>query len=263
MGNEEMTLGGILRSTAARFGNNRAFAWVGEEGYTYNDVERLAGSLHNFLMEHGVSQGDRVTILGTNMPKWPVVYLAVTSMGAVAVPILPDFTSEEVENVIEHSESKLIFVSESLVQKVQKYIDGGVTPVISMESFTAIGDKGSKVAFNEANSSWSNASVSPEDLAAIIYTSGTTGRSKGVMLLHCNLASNVHDSKVLQEVNDSDIFLSLLPLSHTLENTVGMLVPLASGATVYYLSKPPTASVLLPALKEVRPTMLLEVPLII
>ena len=100
-------------------------------------------------------------------------------------------------------------------------------------------------------------------MAAIIYTSGTTGKSKGVMLTHKNICFNAEKANVVQNVKNSDRFLSILPLSHTYENTLGLILPMLAGACVYYLRKPPTPSVLLPALKEVKPTLMLSVPLII
>jgi long-chain acyl-CoA synthetase len=104
--------------------------------------------------------------------------------------------------------------------------------------------------------------VKEDDTAAIIYTSGTTGRSKGVVLSHKNLAFTAMQSYQFHQITSSDIFLSLLPLSHTYENTIGMVYPIMYGASIYYLEKPPTASALLPALAKIRPTMMLSVPLI-
>jgi len=105
--------------------------------------------------------------------------------------------------------------------------------------------------------------VEPEDLATLIYTSGTTGFSKGVMLSNSNLVTNIRQCYAIEPMGSSDVFLSMLPLSHTYENTVGMLLPLSYGASIHYLDKLPTAAVLLPALKKVRPTYIVSVPLVI
>jgi long-chain acyl-CoA synthetase len=136
-------------------------------------------------------------------------------------------------------------------------------PVINIEDYTL--EKGVKdsVKYDSDKVSLNNYTIDPEDLAAIIYTSGTTGKSKGVMLTNRNLCSNVDQSKGLHPIGENDRLISLLPLSHTLENTVGMLVPFRSGSLIYYLQKPPTAPVLLPALLKIRPTVMLSVPLII
>ena len=108
-----------------------------------------------------------------------------------------------------------------------------------------------------------NYEVDEEDLASIIYTSGTTGRSKGVMLTHKNIVFNAMKGMVIQPIDENDRFLSVLPLSHTYENTLGLILPMLAGSCVYYLRKPPTPAVLLPALAEVKPSMMLTVPLII
>jgi long-chain acyl-CoA synthetase len=105
--------------------------------------------------------------------------------------------------------------------------------------------------------------VEEEDLASIIYTSGTTGHSKGVMLTHKNISFNALKGRKIQWIDETDRFLSVLPLSHTYENTLGLILPMLCGACVYYLRKPPTPSVLIPALSEIKPTMMLTVPLII
>ena len=110
--------------------------------------------------------------------------------------------------------------------------------------------------------------VAPEipadaDLASIIYTSGTTGRSKGVMLTHRNITFDADQCLNIQDVNLNDVFLSILPLSHTYENTISFILPIMQGSAIYYLEKPPTASVLIPALEKVRPTTMLSVPLVI
>ena len=105
--------------------------------------------------------------------------------------------------------------------------------------------------------------VEEEDLASIIYTSGTTGRSKGVMLTHKNISFNALKGRVIQSIDENDRFLSVLPLSHTYENTLGLILPMLCGSCVYYLRKPPTPAVLIPALAEIKPTVMLTVPLII
>jgi long-chain acyl-CoA synthetase len=107
-----------------------------------------------------------------------------------------------------------------------------------------------------------NYDVKEEDLASIIYTSGTTGRSKGVMLTHKNITFNAMKGRVIQPMDETDRFLSVLPLSHTYENTLGLVLPMLNGSCVYYLRKPPTPPVLLPAMAEIKPSVMLTVPLI-
>lgn len=216
----------------------------------------------SFLHRLGVKKGTKVAILGENVPNWGIAYLAVTGMGAVAVPILPGFSAVETGNVIQHSEARCIFVSEKQVSKMQALSLPVLQHTITLEDFKVIhGDRSVYYRYGDYDN---NAyKVFEDDLAALIYTSGTTGKSKGVMLTHMNICSNVRSAGILQPIRNTDRFLSLLPLSHTYENTLGFLLPLFNGAAVYYVRQAIAPSVMLKALAEVRPTMMLTVPMII
>ena len=135
--------------------------------------------------------------------------------------------------------------------------------ILRIEDFSVIESPGEKPVFNP-NQTYSNLyEVEDDDVAAIIYTSGTTGKSKGVMLSHKNICITAEQALCVRQVNEKDRFLSILPLSHTYENSLGFVMPMLKGSSVYYLGKQPTPSVLLPALLEVKPTMIFTVPLII
>ena len=261
MGHDILTIKGILDHSVKNFGEKDAFSFIDEKAITYEETGRTVKSLQLFLEKLDIKKGDRVAIYSQNMPNWSICYFAIASMGAVVVPILPDFSVEELGNILNHSEASTIFLSDSLISKVIEL--NLKIPVIGIEDFKIISGGKENIAFKADEYSSSSYEVDPEDLAAIIYTSGTTGKSKGVMLLNRNIASNVHQSKGMQDINEYDRFISLLPLSHTFENTVGMLVPFMSGASITYLRKPPTAPVLLPALEKIKPTVLVSVPLII
>jgi long-chain acyl-CoA synthetase len=131
-----------------------------------------------------------------------------------------------------------------------------------MEDFSLIYSEKEGCKFDPKALPVKNYKVEEEDLASIIYTSGTTGHSKGVMLTHKSITFNAMKGKVIQPINENDRFLSVLPLSHTYENTLGLILPMLGGSCVYYLRKPPTPAVLIPAMAEVKPTMMLTVPLI-
>ncbi len=261
MKHDLLTLKGILNYSVENFTEREAFSFLDEEAITYGDVGKTAASLGFLLEQMNIRQGDKVAIFSSNMPNWSISYFAIASIGAIVVPILPDFTPEEIKNILDHSETSAIFVSEGLYPKLKGICDN--MPVINIETFSVFPGINDTLSFDPAKQSTKDYSIDPEDLAAIIYTSGTTGKSKGVMLLNRNIASNVYQSKGMQEIRENDRFISLLPLSHTFENTVGMLVPFMSGAKVTYLRKPPTAPVLLPALKKIKPTIIVSVPLII
>ncbi len=196
------------------------------------------------------------------MPNWSSAYFSITFMGAVAVPILPDFSATEVANVLTHSGAKAIFVSTSLLSRLEGFKSDELKTGILIEDFSILFSKNKSILFDPFAKPTKTYEVAEDDLAAIIYTSGTTGRSKGVMLTHKNICFNAIKGKVIQSIDENDRFLSVLPLSHTYENTLGLMLPLLGGACVYYLRKPPTPPVLIPAMAEVKPTVMLTVPLI-
>jgi long-chain acyl-CoA synthetase len=184
-------------------------------------------------------------------------------MGAIVVPILPDFSNTEVSNVLEHSGAKAIFVSTPLLSRIEGFKSEDLKTGIIIEDFSLFLSEKGAVKYDVTAIPSGNYDVEEEDLASIIYTSGTTGRSKGVMLTHKNITFNALKGSVIQSMDENDRFLSVLPLSHTYENTLGLVLPMIFGCCVYYLRKPPTPAVLIPALAEIKPTVMLTVPLII
>ena len=184
-------------------------------------------------------------------------------MGAIAVPILPDFSPTEVGNVLEHSGAKAIFISSSLQQRIEGFKSETLKTIILIEDFSLILSENVNAPYDPSALPVNTYNVGEEDLASLIYTSGTTGRSKGVMLTHKNITLNAIKASVIQPMNENDRFLSVLPLSHTYENTLGLVLPMIFGCCVYYLRKPPTPTVLVPAMAEVKPSIMLTVPLII
>ncbi len=261
--NELLTFPTLFGKVVEKYGDKNALTFVDEETLTYKEVKNRIDSLIRFLEKLEIMPGDKVAILGTNMPHWGIAYFAINFMGAVAVPLLPDFLPNEIDNILDHSESKAIFVSASLMQKMDDVKGKSLEHRIKLDDFTFLEDPTSEAVFNLDSKRLNVYEVKEEDLAAIIYTSGTTGSSKGVMLTHKNISFNVLACRKLKHIDDTDRFLSILPLSHTLENTVGFLLPLFSGACVYYLKKAPSPSILLPALQKVKPTIVLSVPMVI
>jgi len=261
--NGRLTFPAMFNETLRKFGKCNAYAFVGESPISYEIVNREIQSVMAFLEKNGIVYGDKVAILSSNMPNWGIAYFAVTFMGAIAVPILPDFSSTEVGNVLEHSGAKAIFISAALLQRIEGFKSEDLKTAILIEDFSLIfSEKGSSV-YDSSAFPVRNYEIQEEDLASIIYTSGTTGRSKGVMLSHKNISFNALKGRKIQWIDENDRFLSVLPLSHTYENTLGLILPMLCGSCVYYLRKPPTPAVLLPALEEVKPTLMLTVPLII
>lgn len=261
--NELLTFPALFGKVAEKHGDQNALSFVDEKPLTYKEVNDRIYSLIRFLEDLGIRQGDKVAILGTNMPNWGITYFAISFMGSVVVPLLPDFLPGEIDNILDHSGAKAIFISSSLMQKMDDVKGKALIHRIIMEDFSFAGIPTYEANYIPGSKPLNSYDVKEEELAAIIYTSGTTGSSKGVMLTHKNISINVLACRKLKHIDETDRFLSILPLSHTLENTVGFLVPLFNGACVYYMKKAPSPSVLIPALQKVKPTVILTVPMVI
>ncbi len=261
--NQILTFPAVFKETVRKHPNENALAFTGEKPITYAELNQQILALISFLEKLQIHSGDKVAILSTNMPNWGAVYLAITFMGAVAVPLLPDFHPEEIENILNHSESKAIFASKGLLSKLKEIKVSTLEFRCCLEDFKVCQPDKRHIQFNPSATPVRTYSVKEDDLAALFYTSGTTGKSKGVMLTHKNICFTAHKGRRVQYVDEKDRFLSVLPLSHTYENTIGFILPMMCGSCIYYLDKPPTPSVLLPVLQQVKPTMMLTVPLII
>ena len=229
-----------------------------EGSYTYATFKNECDALSKVLTQYGIGAGDKVAILSTNMPNWSVAFFSTVVFGRISIPILPDSSENEVTNIINHSESKVLFVAKKMVGKVSKEVMENMTLVIELDTLEII-----KADEEKFTCDGRTAVPTPDEIATIIYTSGTTGSAKGVVLTHRNLASNVITSYHSCKRTEKDRWLSILPMAHTLEMTLGMLYPMYTGSTVYYLPKPPAAPLLLKAMKIVRPTTMLTVPMII
>ncbi len=260
------TIPHLLDFTFAKYAQNNGFSFVDGKQNTYEDLRKDINKIGNLLIDFDIQQGDKAAILAVNSPEWVATYMAIGALGAIVVPILPDFSDKEIGHILEHSEAKVLFISEKLYTKLPDSFSGKVVKIENQalvpQSTTPEEIKNLSTP-NLSSKDFKYAEVNEEDLLAIIYTSGTTGSSKGVMLTHKNILWNVEQGKTLQPINEKDRFLSILPLSHTYENTVGMLTAFISGSATYYLDKLPTPRVLLPALEKIQPTVLLSVPLVI
>lgn len=192
------------------------------------------------------------------MPNWTVAMFSCVPFGRVTVPILPDSSQSEVDNILNHSGCKAIFISQRLLPKLSEKAAAKLTLVIDLETFELI--RKDDAAFTcEGRVT----RPQPDDLASIIYTSGTSGNAKGVMLSHRNFCQNIMAAAHAQKTHKRDRWLSILPMSHTYEMAFSLLYPLYAGGCVHYIQKPPTPSILMAAMAKVRPTIMCSVPLII
>lgn len=227
-------------------------------GYTYGALKETCNSLSKVLTQYGIGSGDKVAILSQSMPNWSAAFFSIVSFGRIAIPILPDSSENEVTNIITHSGSEVIFVSQRLISRISQDIRDKMALIIDIDTLQVI-----KADEERFTCDGKTSMPTPDDIATIIYTSGTTGNAKGVVLSHRNLASNVITCFHSCKRTTKDRWLSILPMAHTLEMTIGMLYPMFCGASVYYLQKPPVPAVLLKAMADVKPTTMLSVPLII
>jgi long-chain acyl-CoA synthetase len=276
----ERTLPRLLTRSADLNPDRESLSFYDGAKLSYRQLKDSIDHIAAFLAERGIVHGDRVAILSENSPHWGIAYFAVVSIGAIAVPVLADFHPTEVHHVLRHSEAKAVFVSDRYYAKIEDTHFDHLKLRILIDDFSVIDPHTSKSGLKKLLADgeqelkrikilalkWAGripTRVREEDAAAIIYTSGTMGHTKGVLLTHRNLVSNALATGELAALDCRDRLLSLLPLAHVYECTLGLITPLLMGASVAYVHKPPTAAVLLPALAAVRPTIVLAVPLLI
>lgn len=272
---ENFTLRALLDRTLNLYSDKDAFGKAGEEPIKYLEFNQRVLEMVELLTSNGISKGDKVLLLSENMPNWGVAYFAITYFGGVVVPVLPDFHPSDVHHIVRHSEAKAVFVSDRHLSTIEECGETDVEFVIKLDDLSMIKElsntdylsqitlKTKELKQKISKSKKEYEKPNEDDLASLLYTSGTTGHSKGVMLSHKNLVTNAMSAHIQVTITDEDIFLSILPLAHTLECTVGLIIPLLHGCSVYYIDKAPTPSILLKAFSIVRPTMMISVPLII
>ena len=264
---KDFTLPSMLNRSVELYPDLSALSMLGQEPMTYKVFTQNVKNMTALLASNGIRKGDKVALLSENMPNWAVAYFGVTYFGAVIVPILPDFHRSDVHHIIRHSDAKAIFVSKKHLSTIEELQESEIKFAIKVDDLTLIDTLSNHTYMSKLKqmvSSHKELSLpADDDLAALLYTSGTTGNSKGVMLSHRNLTTNALSAHSKMDITSDDIFLSMLPLAHTFECTVGLLVSILHGASTVYLGKAPTPNLLLKALSIVKPTLIISVPLII
>ena len=263
---ENFTLPALLNRSVELYGDKKVLSKVSQEPMSYNELHKNVFAMIQILKDNGIRKGDKVALLSENMPNWAVAYFSVSYFGAVVVPILPDFHPADVQHIIRHSEAKAVFVSNKHLQTIEELEDSNMKFVIKLDDLEIIDELTNHSYMSKLKQRIASKELpkpDEDDMAALLYTSGTTGHSKGVMLSHKNLVTNALSAYKNVTITEDDTFLSILPLAHTLECTVGMIVPILHGADVVYIDKTPTPNVLIKAFSVVKPTMMLSVPLII
>lgn len=263
---EDFTLPSLLKRSVTLYADKKVLSKVDQEPMTYTQFNESVHAMIQLLKKNGIRKGDKVALLSENMPNWAVAYFSVTYFGGVIVPILPDFHPADVQHIIRHSEAKAVFVSQKYLQTIEELDNSNMKFVIKLDDLTLIDDLTNHSYISKLTQKIVSKELpkpDEDDMAALLYTSGTTGHSKGVMLSHKNLVTNAMSAYKNVKVLPEDTFLSILPLAHTFECTVGMLLPILHGCDIVYLDKAPTPNVLIKAFAIVKPTMMLSVPLII
>ncbi|GHV51581.1 AMP-binding protein [Spirochaetia bacterium] len=272
---EKMTLAELCLKAAEKYKNRRAFE-IYRDGKVYDPVSyRLMGlRVRQFgvlLGSLGVKAGDRVMILAENCPEWPIALFGTALAGALAVPVLPDFTPEHIEAIVAHAGTSLLCVTERTAAKIAPieanipriYLDTMENRETGAGIQVSIGGIPKRLPLHEPGKGFTFPQVNEDDPAMIIYTSGTCGASKGVLLSHRNMIFCARASRSLMKVFPRDRLLSIIPLAHTYECTLGLLTVIMNGASITYLDKPPSPVVLLPAIQAIKPTAMMTVPLFI
>ena len=244
---------------------------IDAETYRYADVAKLIVQLHAMFQDAGIQRGDKIALCGSNSARWGIAFLATVSYGAVVVPVLPDFLSEQIHHIINHSESCMFFVSDQILKRIDPAQMPGLIAILQLKDYATA--YGSASFANVGDSLVDNLSpdqlhfqpeASENDLMMINYTSGTTGFSKGVMLPYRAFDSNYEFCKI--ELAPSTVngnVLSMLPMAHMYGLMFEFLFEFLNGCHTFFLTQMPTPQVLVSAFQTVKPHLVVAVPLII
>lgn len=262
----EYTFRSFLETISSKFSHDTAYSLYShpESDITYAELRRRADKVSSYLLSQGLVKGDRAAVYAPSSPEWMVSYLGIVNVGLVAVPILPDFSSRESSQILEESGAKVVFVSSRLEERIRASSDEKNIVIVDIGTMT---EKGKEKSILESDVDYSalNSSIPhSDDTASLIFTSGTTGKSKGVVLSHKNLLYTADEAtKPYIKVKRGYRVLSILPMSHVYEFTLGHILTLMCGCRITVLGRTPSPSVLLPAFNSVKPHIVMTVPLII
>jgi len=248
-----------------------------EKGYSYKAIAEKILKLHILFRGSGIMEGDKIALVGRNSANWCITYLAAVTYGAVIVPILPDFKPDDLTNIINHSDSRFLFVDDKIYDNLEIGKMPELIGVLSLDDFRLIFSLNSTVkkTFSTLEETYLNSypelkqenikfsEISNDNLAVISYTSGTTGFSKGVMITHNSLAANVRYAQNNMPLKSGDPIVSFLPLAHTYGCAFEFLFPFTIGCHITILTKTPSPQILIQAFKEIKPRLILSVPLVI
>ncbi len=273
----EERLVGYIEQSIKKNWDIEALSNYREKGFTYKEIAERIIKFHLIFEAVGLKEGDKIALVGRNSANWCTVYLATVTFGAVIVPILPDFKPEDLMNLINHSDSIFLFADEKIWENLDINRLQSIKGVISVDDFSVITASNDQIKdlIEGVNEKFAKAypSIKPDDikfsdisndkLAVISYTGGTTGFSKGVMISHNSLAANVRYAQNNMPLKPGDPLVSFLPLAHTYGCAFEFLFPFTFGCHITILSKTPSPQIIVQAFKEIKPRLILSVPLVI
>ena len=277
--NEDRSLNAIIKKSIEKNWNKMALSDVGGINYQYKDLAEQIAKLHIIFEAAGLKKGDKVAICGKNSSNWAVIFISCLTSGVVAVPILHEFKPETIHHLVNHSEAKLLFVDASIWENLDEkdlpnlvgaiFISEFGMPLSRSKKLTDTRNDineifGKKYPYSFSKDALDYFQDSPDDLALINYTAGSTGMSKGVMLPFRSIWSNIKFCvENLDWFKPGDDIVNMLPLAHLYGMTVEMLHPICKGCHCHFLTKLPSPKVILSAFAEVRPKLVVTVPLVI
>lgn len=244
----------------------------------YKDVARKIEKLHIFFEESGVQKGDKIAICGRNSSHWGVTFLATLTYGAVVVPILHEFKSDNIHHIVNHSDAKLLFVGDMVWENLNEAAMPMLEGVFLMQDYTLLVSRSERLTYarehlnemfgkkypkNFRVEHISYHKDSPEELAMINYTSGTTSSSKGVMLPYRSLWSNTKFAFEVLTLQPGDKVVSMLPMAHMYGLSFEFIYEFAAGCQVFFLTRMPSPKIIFQAFAQVQPRIIIAVPLII
>ncbi len=266
-----------LQETVKGCWDKKALCNYNGESFTFSDLAANIEKFHILFEQSGIRKGDKIAICAKNTARWAVSFFAINTYGAVAVPILCDFHPDSINHLVDHSESIAFFVDGDIWAKLDVKKMPLVRSVVNVQDFTVLysSDGLFEKAFAGLEASFAAKYPSgfsrddvvyptdnAEDLAIINYTSGTTSAPKGVMLKYDSFTATVEYAQTNVKATPDDTLVSMLPMAHMYGLAFELTYPLCSGVTIYFLGKTPSPSLLLKAMKEVRPYMIVTVPLV-
>jgi len=268
LGLSAYTLPHFFEKVIEKYGANPALAVAGQDPINYTEFGQQVVVIRDNLHQLGLKKQDKVVILGQGSPHWTIAYMAVATMGAIAVPVMDEFPDVDIEHIICHSGATAIFIDGSLYQSLNLPSLDELKIILSLDDFSVLkgelpapGRK-SRAGRKKGSASEETSLVDENDLAEILYTSGTTGHSKGVMLTHKNLVTNlIVGPEILEFIDEDSVLLGILPLAHAF-GLITTLSAIYAGASIHYLDKKPSPRILLRAMQQVKPTAIGAVPLV-